>query len=273
MRSLLCVMVCIFALLGCGERRALDHIAALSHPDAKVRQDASYALIELGRHSVEPLIASAASASASLKYISAQILGRIGDRSAIPFLRQLIQSSNISIRQEAVVALGQMGDQGLIPSLVEVLAKDSASQIRAAAAEGLGNLRDTLAVPPLVRALQDTVPLVRQRILTALHRLWTHQAEQAALSLLRDPDETIRFIAAQTLGVHRTSRARDPLGTALLDSSVWVRTEAARSLGLLGDTTAVELLVRLLKTRQGPDSQAARQALKALTGLDYEVVD
>jgi len=260
-------------LIGCGERRANDHIPLLTDPDPKVRLDASYALIELEGAAVEPLIARATGGSDSLLYISAQILGSIGDRRAVPFLRETTKNANPSVRKEAVVALGQMGDQTLVPTLVGFLAGDLDSQIRIAAAEGLANLRDTLAVPHLITALRDTVPLVRQRALASLQYLWTSNAEKAVLNALGDPDETVRFIAAQMLGVHRTSIARGPLCATLLDTSQWVRAEAARALGQLGDTTVVKNLVNLLEDRDGPDHDAARQALKTLTGLDYVVVE
>ncbi|MBT4504277.1 MAG: HEAT repeat domain-containing protein [Gemmatimonadetes bacterium] len=272
----LLLAICIIPTLllsGCSERRASSYIPLLTDPDPKVRLDASYALIELEGAAVEPLIAHATGGSDSLLYISSQILGRIGNRRAVPFLRQTAGNANPSVRKEAVVAMGQMGDQSLVPPLANFLAEDPESQIRVAAAESLANLRDTLAVPHLVTALRDTVPLVRQRALASLQYLWTQKAEKAVLNALEDPDETVRFIAAQMLGVHRTSSARDPLCASLLDTSQWVRAEAARALGILGDTTVVENLVHLLEDRDGPDHDAARQALHTLTGMDYVVVE
>lgn len=265
--------VAILVLAGCSERRAQVHISQLSNPNREVRQQASLALVEMGGAAVEPLIASARSGSDSLVYISAQILGRIGSRRAIPFLRQLARRANPFVRREAVVALGQTGYRGLVPGLSDILATDRDALVRAAAAQSLANLRDTLAVSPLLEALQDTAALVRQRALASLQHLWSPRVEQASVRCLRDADETVRFIAAQMLGTRRAGRARDALCAALSDSSACVRTEAARALGLLGDTTAVESLVELMRRRDGPDQQAARQALQALTGMDYVVVE
>ncbi len=235
---------------------------------------ASRELVEMGPAAVEPLIAgAAASGSDSLEYISAQILGRIGSRRAIPFLRQLTGRGNPFVRREAVTALGQTGDGGLIPLLSNILQSDPETEVRASAAKSLGNFRDTTAVQPLVRALRDTSAEVRRHALASLHYLWTADAERAAIDCLQDPDETVRFIAAQMMGTHRTGKARDALCIALHDTSLWVRTEAARSLGLLGDSTTVENLEALLRLEGGPDHDAALQALRVITGMDYVLVE
>ena len=246
----------ILFLICCGERRAQVHVSRLSDPSRETRIQASGKLVEMGAAAVEPLIAGAsASGSDSLEYISAQILGRIGSRRAIPFLRQLARRTNPFVRREAVTALGQTGDGGLVPLLSDILQGDPETEVRASAAKSLGNLRDTTAVQPLADALQDTSAEVRRHALASLHYLWTADAERAAIGSLKDSDETVRFIAAQMMGTHRTVKARDALCIALLDTSLWVRTEAARSLGLLGDSTTVGNLVALLRPDGGARSR------------------
>jgi HEAT repeat protein len=262
----------LLALASCGGQSAESYITDLSHPDGKVRLKASYELVLIGAPAVAPLIARAATGSDSLHYISAQILGRIGDRRALLLLRQLAQSPNDFVRREAVLALGKMGDLGIGPLLLVALAGDKAVEVRSAAAQSVGNLRDTLTILPLIQALDDPAALVRQQAVAALHRLWTPTAESAVVGALQDRDETVRYIAAQSLGKHRARPALAALRTALRDTSVWVRAEAAWALGGLGNTSVVDDLVRVLKQYDGPDHQAAREALQELTGLDYVVV-
>jgi HEAT repeat protein len=262
----------LIALASCGGQSVESYIADLSHPDSEVRLKASYELVLVGAPAVESLLAHAATGSDSLHFISAQVLGRIGDKRAIPLLRQLAHSPNDFVRREAVLSLGKMGDLGIGPFLLVTLVGDKAAGVRGAAAQSLGNLRDTLAVLPLVQSLEDSAALVRQQAVAALHRLWTPTAEAAIVGALQDRDETVRYIAAQSLGKHRLRPALAALRTALRDTSVWVRAESARALGGLGDTSVVDDLVRLLKQHDGPDHQAAREALQELTGLDYVVV-
>ncbi|HJP29723.1 MAG TPA: HEAT repeat domain-containing protein [Candidatus Latescibacteria bacterium] len=257
--------------LGCGEQHAEAYVAALNNPDRQVRLDASLSLIRLGDAAVLPLMQHARSGSDSLRYIAAQILGRIGDRRAAPFLQELINDPNQYVRERAVRALGQLGDPGQRGHLEGVLLGDRAAAVRDAAAWGLGALRDTAANAALIRAQRDSAAVVRQTALSALQFLWTPAAEEAALAALRDPDESVRYVAVQLLGFHRVGSAVDVLGLALVDSSVGVRAESARALGLIGDTTAVRALERLFTEHRGPDQDAARQALEQLTGLNYAI--
>ena len=260
-------------LYGCAEQQAQYYIDQLSDPRSKVRLDASHALVQLGGSAVEPLIehATANGDSIRLQYITAQILGQIGDRRSKPFLKERIRNQNRDVREQAVRALGQLADPRINPTLEEILARDQVPEVRGAAAWSLGNLRDTSAVPSLVRALNDSVAPVRQQALAALQFLWTPAAETATIAALKGEDGNVRYIAAQLLGHHRTSRGFNDLLLALQDNNIWVRSESARALGRIGDSTAVAPLERLFSEREGPDHEAAKEALQLLTGVNYAV--
>ena len=258
-------------LLSCAAQQAEYYIDQLADPRRQVRLDASHALVQLGGAAVDPLMDRAAAGSDTLRYIAAQVLGQIGDRRTIPFLKSLLRDENHYVREQATRALGQLDDSRLHPTLARVLSSDSVPEVRGAAAWSLGNLRDTTAVPSLVRALADTVPSVRRQALAALQFLWTSAAESAALDALGDRDANLRYIAAQLLGHHQTHRALDALYLALTDDNIWVRVESARTLGRIGDPAAVAPLERVFAEREGPDHEAAKEALQLLTGLNYAV--
>lgn len=258
---------------GCAEERARPYIEALSHPERQIRLEASYNLVMVGPPAVPPLLAHLqAGASDSLLYIGAQILGRIGAHDAIPFLTELLGHADPFVRREAVLALGKMGDPALLPRLDRALRQDPDAGVRAAAAQGLPNLRDSTAVPALLFALTDSAASVRHSALAGLNRLWGPRAQEAAVAALFDEDETARYIAAQILGKRRVAAALEGLCTALSDSSVWVRLEAARALGRLDDARAVPPLEKAIKRHNGPDADEARRSLRALTGMDYVVL-
>ena len=92
LRSIFLAPFFLISLSGCNGKSIESYIADLSHPTKKVRLKASYELVISGAAAVEPLLAHAASGSDSLQFISAQVLGRIGDKRAIPLLRQLAGS-------------------------------------------------------------------------------------------------------------------------------------------------------------------------------------
>lgn len=258
-------------LAGCGEQHIESHLPLLSDPDRRVRMDATIALIKFGGAAVEPVIEHARSGSDTLRYIAAQILGQIGDRRATPFLLELLTDSNAYVRERAVRALGQMDDPAQVPLIATLLSGDRTVVVREGAAWALGNLRDTTAVGPLVTGLDDTSAVVRRTVLASLQYLWTDAAREAALASLHDTDEEVVYVAAQLLGFHRTTEAVPELIEALHDSSLGVRTESARALGLIGDTAAVRPLENLFAERTGADHAAAKEALRHLTGLDYAI--
>lgn len=263
----------LLAFAGCGEMLAEAHVDRLSDSDSQVRLEASYKLIDIGSAAVLPLLERARTGSDSLQYIAAQIFGRIGDRRAVPFLLEAAKNDNAHIRREAVLALGMMDRPDLAEPIATILRTETSAIVRGAAVESLANLRDTTVVPDLIASLSDTAAVVRRHALAGLHRRWTDAAEEGAIRALHDEDHRVRYIAAQLLGNRFVDRAGPSLRLALLDSSVWVRAEAANALAKLGDLQAVGDLVDVLRTRDGPDSEAAKQALYQLTGDEYVVVE
>ena len=74
-------------------------------------------------------------------------------RPAIDFLAELIESSNTTMRWEAVKALGQIGDSVAAPLMVIAL-YDSDYEVRWLATEGLINFGND-SIKPLLEALTD----------------------------------------------------------------------------------------------------------------------
>jgi HEAT repeat protein len=70
------------------------------------------------------------------------------------------------------------------------------------------------------------------------------------ITLLKDPNLTFRWKAAEALGIEGDSTAVEPLITALKDPFVDVQWLAAKSLGKIGDHRAVEPLIESLKSEE-----------------------
>ena len=263
----------LFVFPGCGEMMAEAHIDRLSDPDSQVRLKASYKLVDIGSAAIEPLLERTRGGSDSLHYIAAQIFGRIGDLRAVPFLLSHIKNNNPHIRKETVLALGMMNKPDLAGPIADLLRTESVDIVRGAAVESLANLQDTTVVPDLIRALSDSAAVVRRHALTGLHRRWTAAAEDPAIAALHDSDEQVRYIAAQLVGNRFIEKAVFDLRLALIDTSMWVRVEAANALSKLGALEAVDELIDVMRTRDGPDVEAAQKALYQITGEEYVVVD
>ena len=153
--------------------------------------------------------------------------------------------------------------------------------VRTAAAEALGKLRDRRAVEPLIQALRGGC-LAAAR---ALGKLGDPRAVEALIRELGNQDSEVRLAAAQALtwlreptwlasikgdcydfsrlGASGDPRAVEPLIKALDHYRPEVRAAAAEALGELGDPRAVEPLMRALGNWR-LDYLAATKALAKL---------
>ena len=110
MSKLALASLCV-SLLSCAAQQAEYYIDQLADSRRQVRLDASHALVQLGGAAVEPLLDRATTGSDSLRYITAQILGQIGDRRATPPSSNHSSATKIAISaNSAVRALGQLDD-------------------------------------------------------------------------------------------------------------------------------------------------------------------
>ena len=85
---------------------------------------------------------------------SAEILGNLGDRRAVPALIQALGSSDIVLRMEAAMALMKIRDPSAVPALIEAMQKSDPST-RYFAADALGCIGDPRATEALIAALKD----------------------------------------------------------------------------------------------------------------------
>jgi len=142
-------------------------------------------------------------------------------------------------------------DPATINSLiVDLGSKDGPVRIKAR--QSLVGIGDP-AVAPLVNALSDPNELVRWEAAKALDEInvaWGSHADSATMSALvtdlGSKDGLVRVRARLSL-VAIGEQAVGPLVKALAHRNKWVRWEAAKALGQIGDLTAAEALVRALE--------------------------
>lgn len=246
-------------------------IKDLTHPASEKRRKAGYRLVDQGDQAVPPLLEAMEVGSDTLRYIGAQILGRIGSSSAERMLLNLSHDENLHVQKQAILSLSKIHAPTLIDTIEQVLSTSPHPELRAAAAESIADFRDTSACEPLINALEDTAALVRQSAIASINRIWTKGSIQGVLNSMDDDDEKVRYIATQIAAIRRIESARSKLRDALYDPSPWVRIEAIRGVLALADTTAVEGLEDILKYGEGEEVTAAQEALRTLTGIDYVI--
>jgi len=157
------------------------------------------------------------------------VIGRTAESVAIS--GEVEHMAMFALTQPNVIKLKAMRNIG---GLARALKYRADSGVRADAAQALGELRNRLAIPPLVGALRDENRLVRKN-------------------------------AAQALGKIGGSSALEPLVEALNDEDCFVQAKAAAALGKMGDRRAIDPLLRFIHdVKHEYVRETARAAVNAI---------
>ena len=144
------------------------------------------------------------------------------------FVRAL-EADVAELRMAAANALGELENSDAVPKLVDRF-DDPDPRVRARAARACGLMADPRATDALEGLLADPKAGVRREAAEALGRIGNRQALSALLSLYDDPSERVRRIAVNGLGKFSNDRPVEYLVDALGDESGAVRRTAVFSL-------------------------------------------
>lgn len=256
-------------------------LRALEDPDERVRVTAA----ELaGRLRIRPARAIVErwidEPQSTLRAAAARALATLADGAAIPMLTRLFNDRDAEVKLAAVQAIGAIGGGAAVVPLLDRLSDDD-SDVRIAAARALGELGDRRAVLSLLGILQDPTPEVREAACNALGRLQDERASRAIVALLRDPTPEVRLAAARAIGALGSAATVVDLAPVALGaefiSDLSQRVELARaavnSIGRIGGTEAMTLLVRVFRTSASQDiARAAADALRAMGDRAREAI-
>lgn len=175
------------------------------------------------------------------------VLGRLGERSAVPALLAAAKDPDPDTRLYAIWALGKIGDPAGFDAVLEASHSEDAG-VRKMAAYVLGQLRDARAIPRLRVLAEDRVADVRWNSAIALAEL----GDRSGLPVLRSM-------------IDRGSLARQAaLSTDQVESAM---INALKALSLLRDAETLPTLEKL--AAEDPNlrvREAARKAVEATRG-------
>ncbi len=200
------------------------------------------------------------------------LLGTFNDVPLSPLVQRATDDPDPGVRAAAIMALGHVGHaenasnaQEVIPTLLRAL-NDSHPLVRRAAAEVLGRVPDPRAVRALQEAARDRDAAVRAAAVEALGEQGDPAALPTLLERLRDKDPFVRRQAARALGRLRAPTALAALLECLVrEEDVDVKRAIAWALGEIGHPHAAETLRTLSRSADPYLSATAREALKRLT--------
>lgn len=187
--------------------------------------------------------------------VAARALGRLGDKSAGPFLLPLLQDQSWFVRSGALEAIASLGVSPE-PSALHELTKASDNYVRARA---IAAAAKSAAVDSLIEALADSDELVRRTAAGALGDLKTASAVDALLALLKDEDAGARKASAVALGRIGDKRAAAAVLAALPEAvGQW---EYAASLYRLGNREHLDRITEALRSEYADVREGALKAL------------
>ena len=129
-----------------------------------------------------------------LRNITAFVLGRIGDRKAVPILVKAMGTVRTGrLLNNISFALQRLGDPKLWPRLRTLLKHDQAF-IRLNASFTAGDMGLKKAVPTLIKLLDDSSDLVRNQSVAALAKIGDPRAIAAILPLTRHHQWRVRWL-------------------------------------------------------------------------------
>jgi HEAT repeat protein len=204
--------------------------------------------------------------NAGLRNAAAEILVKLGG-AVLPFLIRSADSPDPDVRKFILDILGDIGDRQATPLLLRLLQNDAETNVRAAAAENLGKIRDAGAVPVMVSALSAPDLLVQFSLLDALGRIGSAIPVTGLVRL--GENRLLRKPLFDVLGRIGDETAISPLIAGLHDPMRNVREAAILALQslvsrcgekiLAGQLTATDLegVVALLSSPSLPVQRAA----------------
>ena len=197
----------------------------------------------------------------------AEALVRRRDVRALDLLIPALRWRDQTARGKAVALLARLGPR-VVPRLLETLERAETATQRWGAAEALGRIGDSRAVPRLIRALGDPAMTVRRSAMIALLRLEAMDAVPHVVRRLQDESGGVRVLAANVLGRFADPRAVPALVQALGDSQWYVRQAAATALGEIGDLRAVGALEKATHDPRKAVSRAAARSEERRVGKE-----
>jgi cyclophilin family peptidyl-prolyl cis-trans isomerase/HEAT repeat protein len=232
----------------------------LESPAGRAKLGALAAMEDAGRLDggvLEPLLSDG---EPLIRARCAEVIGRIGHPSGIPYLVRLIDDADDLVARTAVYSLGLVGGEAALEPLKRCLGERSAS-IRPYALEALGRTGEKGAAVIIAPWLRNFNSSIRAEAALAL----AFTADSAVASecevVIQDPDPRVAWCAAYAMGRLGYRGGTERLAALLAHENPEVRFRAVEALGRLKSSDAVPLIARLTKD---PNRWVAVKAAEAL---------
>lgn len=197
--------------------------------------------------------------NAGLRNAAVDVLTRMGGQSVSALLDEL-RCNDADVRKFVLDILGDIGDESALGAMIEALA-DSDQNVRNAAAENLGKLRAAPAIPALLASMATADLWFRFTILAAIAQIGAPVSVSDLLPYKEDP--LLRKAVFDCFGKIGGSEVITILCDGLHDPMSNVRSAAALALMRIGRKQSSPVAEALQQCRQGAPREVLAELLQA----------
>ena len=195
------------------------------------------------------MIRNLASFRPANRQVCAETLGRLQSRRAVqPIIESFKIEKSYQVRQAEVDALGTIGEHSAIPFLKLVLEqKDEIETVKSRAALALARMGDPTGRAHLIRTLDSPMPALQVLGIIGLSQLHEPFIAGYLNKALESPYEEVWTTAVYHFPIIGPAQALPVLRTRLDSPNDTVRRRAALAMGFLGSDEAVPFIDRALR--------------------------
>ena len=237
----------VVTVLGWLGMPVLDSLIALIG-DSALHQTIAESVVAIGPHAVRPVVERLDASAPEVRAAAAELLGRLGDRSAAPALQRALDDADADVVAAAAAALGAVNATGAVEALFGLFAHQSAA-VRRAAIAALNGIGAAGTGPRAKTTISAADPHVRECAIRVAGYFGFPECVPAIVAALRDPDEDVRRAAIEQLPVLDDVDAATALQVALTSETPRNRAAAAHALRQVEDPRAGVALRQALKDR------------------------
>jgi HEAT repeat protein len=187
------------------DERCVEPLArALRDGDWQVREVAIEAMGHVGSPAVEILLKLLRDWDVRKYAITA--LGKIRDERVLDPL--MLQLRNDEFKDDAINALVELGEPS-VPKFIAAL-KDKDENVRKSAVLGLGRIKNSEAIDPLIEMLGDKDWFTRLTAAAALESIGDERGREAIKPLMKDPDMVVKMRVERILAKWKKTPVSQP---------------------------------------------------------------
>ena len=176
-----------------------DLLAVMDTGDRKLRGAALELAAEIpGIRATSALVERAGTLLPEVRADIVAMLGRRGDREALPFVRSCLTDADVAVRREAVPAAARLGGEAVLPDLFALIDSEDEAEL-AVLKDVLLGFPGAAVVPEAARRLERTGVAGKAVLIGLIGEKGAREEIERVFALAEDPEPAVRTAAVRAL--------------------------------------------------------------------------